>query len=362
MDEQLSEILALSKKLEASDIHLRTGLPPTYRIAGKLSISSAPPVDAAAMSRIFESTVPPGIRKLFERNMDVDYSVSLPGVSRFRVNCFLQRGNLAFVFRQIPFVLPNVASLCLEARIIDALDRDSGLVLVCGPTGSGKTTTIAALLENLNQTKNLRIITLEDPIEFLFRDAKSEFLQREYRRDFTSFPDALRAALRQDPDIIMVGEMRERETVELAMVAAETGHLVISTLHASTAASAIERIYGVFPSEGREFVRDQLSSVLIAIIAQALIPMKNNEKQRVAAREILLQSPAIANLIRSEKQDQIPLFLDNSRNEGMVSMNLALEHLVKRQLVDAEMTFPYSPDPEALHSRFIRAGIICAND
>ncbi|MBF0500411.1 MAG: PilT/PilU family type 4a pilus ATPase [Candidatus Riflebacteria bacterium] len=362
MNEQLTEILTLAKKLNASDIHLRTGLPPVFRIAGKLSISSAPPIDTNAMQQIFETTVPLGIRRLFEKNLDVDYSVSLPGISRFRVNCFQQRNSLAFVFRQIPFVLPNINALSLEPRIIDALNSDSGLILICGPTGSGKTTTIAALLENLNQTRNLRIVTLEDPIEFLFRDAKSEFLQREYRRDFVSFPDALRATLRQDPDIIMVGEMRERETIELAMVAAETGHLVISTLHASTAASAIERIYGVFPAEGREFIRDQLASVLVAIIAQGLIPKKDDEHERVAVREVLLQSPAIANLIRTEKQDQIPLFLDNSRSEGMISMNYALELLVKKQLISPEMAFPYSPDPAALHSRFTRAGIICEKD
>ncbi len=361
MDEQLAEILTLSKKLNASDVHLKTNFPPIFRVGGKLTISSALPLTGAQLKKFLDSTATQNIQKLFETRKDVDYSVSLPGVSRFRVNCFQQRGELAFVFRQIPFMLPTIATVQLQPQIVDLTMYEAGLVLLCGPTGSGKSTTIAALLENINLSQNLRIITLEDPIEFLFRDEKSEFLQREYRKDFLSFPQALRAALRQDPDIIMVGEMREIETIELALVAAETGHMVISTLHASTSASAVERILGVFPAEARTFIREQLASVLLGIVAQALIPSKDDPAQRVAAREILLNNPAIANLIRSEKHEQIPMFLEASRESGMISMNASLEQLVSLHRITPEEALPYSPDPEALYSMFTRKGIICTS-
>lgn len=270
----------------------------------------------------------------------------------------LQMGTLSFVFRQIPFTLPTIETLKIPQVVIDAVQRRAGLMLFCGPTGSGKSSTIAAVLQFINTNCSVRIVTLEDPIEFLFRDEKSEFLQRELRRDFSGFPEALRGTLRQDPDIIMVGEMREAETIELALVAAETGHLVISTLHASNAASSIARILGVFPSDAREFVRDQLSSVLIGIVAQALIPMKNDPGHRIAAREILINNAAIANLIRSEKHDQIPTFLETGNDLGMNSLNAALEELVVKELISYENAFPYSPDPEALLSRFERKGII----
>ena len=357
MDEQLTDILTLCKKMEASDVHLRVGLPPAFRVGGKMQITSGIPLTGDILKRFFESTATPTIQKMLESHRDADYSVSVPGVSRFRVNCFYQRGSLSFVFRQIPFNLPNIDALKIPKVVVDAVQRQAGLFLLCGPTGSGKSTTIAALLQFINLEYGVRIVTLEDPIEFLFRDEKSEFLQRELRRDFVSFPEALRGTLRQDPDIIVVGEMREVETIELALVAAETGHLVISTLHASSAASAISRILGVFPGDVREFIRDQLSSVLIGIVAQALIPTKDDASKRVAAREILINNTAISNLIRNEKHEQIPMFLDTSSEQGMLSMNAALEGLVLKGIITTEQAYPYSPDPEALVSRFERKGI-----
>lgn len=358
MDEQLADILRHSNKLEASDVHLRLDKPPVFRVAGKIQISANLPLSAEELQRFFDSTATPTIRKMFETRKDVDYSVSLPGVSRFRVNCFLQQGSLAFVFRQIPFELPTVDSIQLPGIILDSVQRRRGLFLLCGPTGSGKSTTIAALLQFINQNYQVRIVTLEDPIEFLFRDAQAEFLQRELRRDFVSFPEALRGALRQDPDIILVGEVREAETMELALTAAETGHLVISTLHASSSASAVARILGVFPTDAREFVREQLSSVLIGIVSQALIPKKDDPNQRVAAREILLNTPAVSNLIRSEKHEQIPMFLETGNEMGMISMNAALEDLVVKKLITCEQAFPYSPEPEALMTRFERRRLL----
>lgn len=358
MDEQLADILTLGKKLDASDVHLRANFPPIFRVGGKIKISSGIPLTNELLRTFFGSTATSTIRKIYESKQDVDYSVSLPGISRFRVNCFRQMGTYAFVFRQIPFTLPTIESIKIPPIIVDAVQRRSGLFLLCGPTGSGKSTTIAALLQFINQNYNVRIVTLEDPIEFLFKDEKSEFLQRELKRDFSGFPDALRGTLRQDPDIIVIGEMRELETVELALIAAETGHLVISTLHASSAASSIARILGVFPSDAREFVRDQLASVLVGIVAQALIARKDDPSRRVAAREILINNPAIANLIRGEKHEQIPMFLETGGEFGMNSMNAALEELVVKNLITPEQAFPYSADPEALLSRFERKGIL----
>lgn len=358
MDEQLADILRLSNKMEASDVHLRAGTPPVFRVAGKIQISSTHALSIEELQRFFDSTATPTIRKMFETRKDVDYSVSLPGVSRFRVNCFLQQSTLAFVFRQIPFELPTVDSIKIPNIVLDSIQRRRGLFLLCGPTGSGKSTTIAALLQFINTNYNVRVVTLEDPIEFLFRDAQAEFLQRELRRDFVSFPEALRGALRQDPDIILIGEIREAETMELALTAAETGHLVISTLHASSSASAVARIMGVFPTDAREFIREQLASVLIGIVTQALIPRQDDPNQRVAAREILLNTHAVANLIRSEKHEQIPMFLETGNELGMISMNAALEELVVKKLITCDQAFPYSAEPEALLTRFERRGLL----
>ena len=358
MDEQLADILKLCKRMDASDVHLRTGLPPSYRVAGKMRITTSAPMTKERLKRFFDSTATPTIQKILDLNGDVDYSVSVPGVSRFRVNCFTEMGQMAFVFRQIPFSVPTISGLKLPRAVVDTVQRKSGLYLLCGPTGSGKSTTIAALLQFVNENYKVRVITLEDPIEFLFRDEKSEFLQRELRRDFTGFPDALRGSLRQDPDIIMIGEMRELETIELALMAAETGHLVISTLHASTAYSSISRILGVFPGEQREFIREQLATVLVGIVAQALIPRKGDDTKRVVAREIMLATTAISNLIRNEKQEQITMFLEAGQDEGMISMNQSLEELVKKNLISPEMAFPYSPDPPALLRRFESQGIL----
>jgi twitching motility protein PilT len=358
MDEQLAGILRLSSKMGASDVHLRVSAPPVFRVAGKIQISSNLELTDEEMQRFFDSTATPTIKRMFENRKDVDYSVSLPGVSRFRVNCFLQQGGLAFVFRQIPFELPSIDSIQLPNIILDSVQRRRGLFLLCGPTGSGKSTTIAALLQFINENYKVRVVTLEDPIEFLFRDAKAEFLQRELRRDFVSFPEALRGALRQDPDIILVGEVRETETMELALTAAETGHLVISTLHASNSASAIARILGVFPTDAREFIREQLATVLIGIVSQALIQKKDEPNQRIAAREILLNTSAVSNLIRTEKHEQIAMFLDTGTDQGMISMNAALEDLVAKKLITCDMAFPCSPDPEALMTRFEQRGFL----
>ena len=357
MDEQLIDILTHCKKLNASDVHLRAGKPPIYRVAGQLQISTSQEISEDTLIRFFKSTSSSTINKILTRELDVDYSVSVPGVSRFRVNCFYQSGSIALVFRQIPFRLPTIDGLKIPKIVLDSIQRRSGLILFTGPTGSGKSSTIAAILQFINKTYRTRIVTLEDPIEFLFKDEKSEFIQRELRRDFFNFPDALRGTLRQDPNIIMVGEMRETETVELALIAAETGHLVISTLHASCASSAVARILGVFPSEARESIRNQLASVLIGIIAQALIPLQEDKNQRVAAREILLNNSAIANLIRSEKHDQIDSFLETSSNQGMTTLNAALEELVLKRVISYSDSFAASPDPEALLARFERKGI-----
>lgn len=358
MHENLTEILKLCKQMGASDIHLRVNSPPIYRVASKLIISSGIPLKFEDLKAFLISIANKKILKKFELNSDVDFSVSLPGISRFRVNCFLEMGKLAFVFRQIPFELPTIDQLKIPEVMVNAVQRKSGLYLLCGPTGSGKSTTIAALLQFINENYRYRVITLEDPIEFLFKDTKSEFIQRELGKDFASFPEALRGVLRQDPDVIMVGEMRDMETIDLALMAAETGHLVISTLHASSSYSAINRILGVFPGDSREFIRNQLASVIIGTTIQALLPMRDNPEARVVAREILVNTPAISNLIRNNKQEQIPMFLDAGKNEGMTSMNHSLEMLVRRKIVSPSIALPYSMDPEALMKKFESLGIL----
>jgi twitching motility protein PilT len=356
MNQRLQDILKLSMELGASDIHLKGDHPPVFRVGDLLKWSSLPVLMNEEMQEMLKSMATPNEIAKFNRDKDIDFSLSAPGLSRFRVNCFRQSDSISFVLRQIPMTVPTVEEIVLPQRVLEAAEHESGLFLLCGTTGSGKSTTIAAILDWLNKNRQARIITLEDPIEFLFKDQKCDFLQREFRRDFTSFPEALGAALRQDPDIILVGEMREAETIELALMAAETGHLVFSTLHASTAASAVDRICGVFPADLRSFIQEQLASVLVCIIAQTLLPTVDVKSfnRRIAAREILYCTPAIANIIRSGKQEHIASFLETGREEGMISMNVALERLVTSGRVKVEEALAKSPDPEALQGRLSR--------
>ncbi|MBF0545813.1 MAG: PilT/PilU family type 4a pilus ATPase [Candidatus Riflebacteria bacterium] len=348
MDERLFDILRLAKEMSASDVHLRPGSPPVMRVGANLVVSSIPSLSEEKISEITQSIMPPTVFKNFQAKKEADFSISLPGISRFRVNCFLQSSGVSFVFRQIPVSVPTYDEVQLTAKMLEILNYDSGLILVSGATGSGKSTTIAAMLDWLNKNDSRRIITLEDPIEFLYRDKKCDFVQREFGNDFFSFPEALAATLRQDPDVMLVGEMRELATVELTLTAAETGHLVFSTVHSSSTASAISRILSVFPGDSKQFIQEQIASVLVCIISQVLVPLKTDKRKMIAAREVLFNTPAMANLIRSGKHEQIQNFLQSGRESGMNILNDSLVKLVKANLVDPEDAIAKSYDPTEL--------------
>ncbi|MBF0410053.1 MAG: PilT/PilU family type 4a pilus ATPase [Candidatus Riflebacteria bacterium] len=353
MDDKLFDILRLAKEMSASDVHLRPNSPPVMRVGENLVVSSIPSLTSEKIDEITQSIMAPAVLKNFYTKKEADFSISLPGISRFRVNCYYQSGGVSFVFRQVPMSVPTSEDVQLLPKMLDVLNYDSGLVLVSGATGSGKSTTIAAMLDWLNKNDSRRIITLEDPIEFLYRDKKCDFVQREFGNDFFSFPEALAAAMREDPDVILVGEMREIQTIELALTAAETGHLVFSTVHSASSASAVGRVLSVFPGDLRQFVQEQLATVLVCIIAQVLVPTKADKRKQVAAREVLFNTPAIANLIRTGKHEQVHNFLKTGRESGMNILNDSLEKLIKSGLVDVEDAVAKSYDPNELLERSI---------
>lgn len=331
--------LILEKAVEngASDIHLTVGIPPIFRINGKLK-----PMDD------FEKLTPQLLdelakmltneeehyEKLF-KNKQVDLAYSLPGVSRFRVNIYTQSGSRAIAIRVVKSKIPSTAELGLPEAVNKLTKLTNGLVLVTGPTGSGKSTTLAALIDKINREKSCHIITLEDPIEYLHHHQKSIVNQREIGSDVTDFASGLKSALRQDPDIILVGEMRDLETISTALTAAETGHLVFATLHTINAPQTIERIIDVFPSHQQHQIRTQLANSLQAIIAQQLIPMLSSDRL-LAAVELLLANPAIRNLIREGKTHQILSVMQTSGKLGMQTMDSALRILYQKGLISKE--------------------------
>lgn len=278
----------------------------------------------------------------FQDNGEIDFSYGLAGVSRFRVNAYHQRGNVALAVRVIPQRVPFMEELGLPPVLKSFVERPQGLVIITGPTGSGKSTTLAALVNHLNETRQLHILTLEDPIEYLHRHQRSMVNQREVGSDTKAFARGLRAALREDPDVILVGELRDLETMATAVAAAETGHLVLTTLHTPDAPQTVDRMIDSFPPEQQRQIRLQLSSVLVGIVGQRLLPRKDGQG-RVAACEILVNTPAIANLIRSEKIHQIRGVLQTSRQLGMQTLEMSLEDLVRQGLISPEVAQEYMP-------------------
>ncbi len=322
------DLLESAVKQGASDLHLTVGSPPVFRITGELRISKAQSLfveDTEAMVRELLST--DQWDKLVHFG-EVDFSYSLPGVSRFRMNAFRQRGCYSLAVRVVPTSVPSFDSLGLPTAVRAFADRQQGLVLVTGPTGSGKSTTLAALIDDINKTQQRHIITLEDPIEYLHRHGRSVIDQREVGIDTMSFAQGLRAALRQDPDVLLVGEMRDLETMTTAITAAETGHLVFATLHTPDAPQSINRMIDVFPSGQQQQIRIQLASVLLGIVSQRLI-LTADGRSRVAAIEILVNTPAVANLIRSEKVHQIRTTMQTGKLYGMQTMEMSLRELLQ---------------------------------
>jgi len=332
----IKTILVAAAAAGASDIHLTVGLPPVFRLNGELRVQRQwEPLDTATSTGLVRTLV--GERwEAFQEQREIDLAYSLPGVSRFRVNVFYQRGSVGAAIRLIPREIPSLESLGLPPVVGELAERRHGLVLVTGPTGSGKSTTLAALVDKINRERSCHIITLEDPIEYLHQHRRSIVNQREVGADTPSFASALRAALRQDPDVILVGEMRDLETIATAITAAETGHLVLATLHTSSAIQSIDRIVDVFPPHQQGQVRVQLADTLEGVITQQLLPRADREG-RVAAVESLIATPAVKNLIREGKTHQIISSLQTGARYGMQTMEAALRLLVDQGAIAGEM-------------------------
>lgn len=340
MKEKLHQLLQAAFELGTSDLHLTVGMPPMMRLHGELKRFGQDilkPVDTEEMAKV---VIVPNLWDSFIEKGDLDFSYSLPGVSRFRVNAYHQRNCVTLAFRVIPTKIPTFEELNLPNILHDIAKKPQGLVLVTGPTGSGKSTTLASMIQEMNQTVKKHIITLEDPIEYLHSHGTCIINQREVGFDTKNFASGLRASLRQDPDVILVGEMRDLETISTAITAAETGHLVLATLHTTSASMTIDRIIDVFPPSQQPQVRIQLASVLQAVVSQRLFPSISGTG-RVAAFEILLNVPAVKNLIRNEKIHQIHSVMQSSKSIGMQTMESELERLAKEKLVSSEQLEPY---------------------
>ncbi|MBD3242459.1 MAG: PilT/PilU family type 4a pilus ATPase [Chitinivibrionales bacterium] len=330
----------------ASDLHLTAGLPPMYRIDGKLTPFSTERLVPDDVLKLCYSIMNEHQRKIFEQKKEVDFSFGVQSLARFRANVYVQRGCASAALRVIPTTIKSVEELGLPKTVSQFSNKPNGLVLVTGPTGSGKSTTLAAMIDKVNSEREEHILTIEDPIEFVHPHKKCMVSQREVFQDTDSFTAALRVALRQDPDIVLIGEMRDLETIRAALTIAETGHLTFATLHTNSAAQTISRIIDVFPAEEKDTVRMQLSMVLQGIVSQALLPQIGGG--RVVATEILVCTPAISALIRDEKIHQITGMLEIGQQYGMQTMNQDLSNLVFRRRITKADALKRSPNPEAL--------------
>jgi twitching motility protein PilT len=338
--EDLKELLTLAFRKNASDIHITVGSVPIFRIDGRLIPHKGEVLSPTDTKRLARSIVTDDMWERFMREKELDLSHGIEGVSRFRVNMFYQRNNISIAFRVIPTKIPKIDDLQLPSVLKEIATKPHGLVLVTGPTGSGKSTTLASMIDYMNEHLNKHIITLEDPIEYLHKHKQSIIDQREVGFDTMSFQNGLRACLRQDPDVILVGEMRDLETIQTAITAAETGHLVLGTLHTQSASSTMDRIIDVFPSHQKDQIRVLLANVLESIISQRLFP-KALESGRIAATEILINTPAVKNLIRNEKMHQIPNTMQTSKDLGMHTMEMDITRKVRDGLISQRDADPY---------------------
>ncbi|HCO39808.1 MAG TPA: type IV pili twitching motility protein PilT [Aquificaceae bacterium] len=353
---RLIDILQKALRANASDIHITAGARPALRIDGKITPLMEYPILTPEMTqRIAYSVMSEKHRKTLEEKGQVDFSFGVKDIGRFRANVFMQKGSVAAAFRRLPNKIMSVKELGLTEKVLELCHKSMGLVLVTGPTGSGKSTTLASLIDYINQNFPHHIITIEDPIEYVFHPKKSIVNQREIGEDVHSFADALRAALREDPDVILVGEMRDLETIEIALRAAETGHLVFGTLHTNTTISTITRIVDVFPPQQQAQVIVQLSFVLQGVISQRLIPKIGGG--RVLAYELMIPNTAIRNLIRENKLQQIYAIMQSGQSQtGMQTMNQSLYSLYKSGLITLEDAYKYSPDVKELENMIRRGG------
>ena len=330
----ITELLAFSAKQGASDLHLSAGLPPMIRVDGDVRRINLPPMEHKEVHGLIYDIMNDKQRKDYEEFLETDFSFEVPGVARFRVNAFNQNRGAGAVFRTIPSKVLTMEDLGMGQVFKDIASVPRGLVLVTGPTGSGKSTTLAAMIDYINDSRYEHILTIEDPIEFVHESKKCLLNQREVHRDTLGFNEALRSALREDPDIILVGELRDLETIRLALTAAETGHLVFGTLHTTSAAKTIDRVVDVFPAEEKSMVRSMLSESLQAVISQTL--MKKMGGGRIAAHEIMIGTSAIRNLIREDKIAQMYSAIQTGASIGMTTLDQCLEKLLKKGLISRE--------------------------
>lgn len=330
----ITELLAFSAKQNASDVHLSAGLPPMIRVDGDIRRLNVPAIDNNGVRKLIDDIMNDRQRRDYAERLETDFSFEMPGIARFRVNAFTQARGAGAVFRIISSQVLSMQALGLGEMFERLAMLPRGLVLVTGPTGSGKSTTLAAMIDHINDHRYGHILTIEDPVEFEHSSKRCLVNQREVHRDAHSFADALRSALREDPDVILVGELRDLETIRLALTAAETGHLVLGTLHTTSAAKAVDRIIDVFPGDEKTMVRSMLSESLQAVVSQTLL--KRQGGGRVAAHEVLVATSAVRNLIREDKTAQIYSAIQTGGSLGMQTLDFALAQLVKKGLVSAE--------------------------
>ncbi len=345
---QITDLLAFSVKNKSSDLHISAGLPPMIRVHGDIRRINLPEMNAEEVGKMISSVMNDQQRKAYQQNLETDFSFELPNVARFRVNAFNTNRGPAAVFRTIPSKVLTLDELKAPRIFQKIADTPRGLVLVTGPTGSGKSTTLAAMIDYVNEKHSGHILTIEDPIEFVHQSKKCLVNQRELHEHTHSFANALKSALREDPDIILVGEMRDPETIGLALTAAETGHLVFGTLHTTSATKTIDRIIDVFPAGEKEMVRSMLSESLRAVIAQTLMKTKDG-KGRVAAHEIMVATPAIRNLIRENKVAQMQSSIQTGQSAGMQTLDQCLQDLVRRGVVSLEAARSKAANPDMIN-------------
>jgi len=346
----IRELLNKMIKEGASDLHIVVGAPPMVRIHGGLeSLPGYKKMDGDETQELIYSVMNEEQIAEFEETRECDLSFGIEGLSRFRLNVYRDRGSVVAAFRTIPFEILSFDQLGLPGIVANFANKPNGLVLVCGPTGSGKSTTLAAIIDKINTERNVHIITVEDPIEYLHQHRRAVVNQREVHADTNSFAAALKRVLRQDPDVILIGEMRDTETIQAALTVAETGHLAFATLHTNDALQSINRIIDVFPASQQDQVRTQLSFVLEGVVVQQLIPRADG-MGRVLAMEIMLPNPSIRSLIRAEKLEQIPSMIEIGKGDGMMTMNQSLYRLMRRGIISTDTAFKRSMDPEGLQS------------
>lgn len=341
------QILKVAIDSNASDLHITTGLPPIIRINGNLTKVGENVLHPKDTEEVISQLLTPEQKQILEKKGEIDFSYSKPGIGRFRANIYKQRNSYSMALRVVPMFIPSIDGLKLPPILKSLAMKRRGLILVTGPTGSGKSTTLAAMVEYMNNYRNDHIVTIEDPIEYLHRHNKCMVNQREIGNDSNSFSNALRASLRQDPDVILVGEMRDLETISTAVTAAETGHLVLSTLHTVGAAKTTDRIIDVFPPHQQQQIRTQLAAVLEGIISQQIIP-RMDEDSRVAAFEIMMTTPAVRNLIREGKTHQLQTIIETGTKHGMITMDADLIRLYKNGMISRDDLKKYSVDTEMI--------------